>query len=77
MRPHVYENPNSRTFRVSNSGSFTRAKRFSTPMNGLQNQIYMTSLHFHRELSKKSDQRLRNAPGIEPTTSFFVSQRDA
>ena len=29
-RPHVYEDPNQRTFRRSNSGSFTRAKRFSS-----------------------------------------------
>ena len=34
IRPHVYEDPDSRTFRRSNSGSFSRAKRFgsSTPL---------------------------------------------
>ena len=33
-RPHVYEDPNKRTFRRSNSGSFNRAKRFRTPIDG-------------------------------------------
>lgn len=33
-RPHVYEDPNHRTFRRSNSGSFTRAKRFNTQIDG-------------------------------------------
>ena len=32
-RPHVYEDPNHRTFRRSNSGSFNRAPRFKSPLD--------------------------------------------
>ncbi len=43
-RPHVYEDPNQRTFRRSNSGTFTRAKRFSTPVDGQQVKAYLLTL---------------------------------
>ena len=44
IRPHVYEDPNSRTFRRSNSGSFNRAKRFSSPVEDARVQEYMSTL---------------------------------
>lgn len=43
-RPHVYEDPGQRTFRRSNSGSFTRAKRFSTPIDGSAIKAYLEQL---------------------------------
>ena len=44
MRPHVYEDPNQRTFRRSNSGSFGRAKRFNSQVDGSQVKAYLLQL---------------------------------
>ena len=43
-RPHVYEDPNQRTFRRSNSGSFGRATRFKTPISKEQIKNYLLAL---------------------------------
>ena len=43
-RPHVYEDPNQRTFRRSNSGTFNKAKRFSTPIDAHQVRAYLLQL---------------------------------
>jgi len=44
-RPHVYEDPNKRTFRRSNSGSFNRAKRFSNVLDGAKIRAYLLQLN--------------------------------
>lgn len=41
-RPHSYEDPNQRTFRRSNSGSFTRARRFK--MNPETSEVWRTTI---------------------------------
>jgi hypothetical protein len=43
-RPHVYEDPNQRTFRRSNSGSFSRAKRFKAVVSKQQIKNYLMTL---------------------------------
>ena len=43
-RPHVYEDPNARTFRRSNSGSFGRATRFKAPISKEQIKNYFMTL---------------------------------
>lgn len=44
-RPHVYEDPNQRTFRRSNSGSFSQAKRFNSgQIDTLQVKAYLLTL---------------------------------
>jgi len=40
-RPHVYEDPNRRTFRRSNSGSFNRAARFKSPVDSSAIKAYL------------------------------------
>ena len=44
-RPHVYEDPNKRTFRRSNSGSFTRAPRFKSPLDTGTIKAYLLQLN--------------------------------
>lgn len=43
-RPHVYEDPNKRTFRRSNSGSFNRAARFKSPIDSGAIKAYLLQL---------------------------------
>ena len=43
-RPHSYEDPNQRTFRRSNSGSFSRARRFKAVVNKEQIKNYLMTL---------------------------------
>ena len=40
-RPHVYEDPNQRTFRRSNSGSFNRAPRFRSNLDSGTIKAYL------------------------------------
>lgn len=72
-RPHVYEDPNQRTFRRSNSGSFARAKRFSTPIDGSQVRAYLISLK-SRNASAGRQHSMGNLASASSKGKFYITQ---
>ena len=62
-RPHVYEDPNARTFRRSNSGSFGRATRFKSPISKEQIKNYLMTLTGNDGKLLTGDQKERAQSG--------------